>query len=485
MTPPISSGTIGVIRSATLGRFAAAAAVVGALPRDAGEYAALTEGELLEANRLFAKSLVALRAAGAVIAGEIAHRSAPSLGSEGLAQRAGHRTPEQFVKVVTGVTGREAVTAVRVGTLLRDAGLAGGADPVTGEVAQPPTQPWLMPVAEAVRDRVVSVDAAEAIRAGLGVPNSAVTVEQLTAAAVDLVGGARVLGPDALARQARALRDELDVGGVALREAERRQKRSLRLFVQADGTTRLVWVMDPETAATVRDLYDRAVSPKLGGVRFVDPDRQAIAEEIMADERTAEQVASDRFTQLLTLGADADPRFLLGSGAPVIRITTTRTAIETGRGIARIEGQDAPVSVATAGRLTCGGGTTDVVFDESGRVLDFGREQRFFTRKQKHALALMWGGCAAPGCERPASWCEAHHIVAWARDHGRTDLADGILFCRHHHLLFHNNGWEIRRDPDTIYWLIPPVEQDPNRTPIQLRSTSAALRDLEREHVAS
>jgi hypothetical protein len=50
-----------------------------------------------------------------------------------------------------------------------------------------------------------------------------------------------------------------------------------------------------------------------------------------------------------------------------------------------------------------------------------------------------------PDCERPASRCEYHHIY-WARDTGRTDLADAILLCRHHHLLLHNNGSEIRRD---------------------------------------
>jgi hypothetical protein len=467
-----------------LDRLRAVAAVVTELPAGVAVFADLDDAGLLEANRLFAESLGALRAVGARLAGEVAHRSAPGLGSAGLAQRAGHRTPEQFVKVVTGVTGREAVTAVRVGGLMRDAATSGQVDPVTGEIA-PLAQPWLAPVAGVLRDRLISVDAAEAIRAALGSPNSAVTVDHLTAAAIDLIEAARVLDPDALARQARVVRDELDVEGVGLREEERWQKRCLRLFVQPDGTTKLVWVMDPETAATIRDLYDRAVSPKLGGVRFVDPDRAAVAEQIVADERTPEQVASDGFTQLLKLGAGADPRFLLGSGAPVIRITTTRIAFGAGRGVARIEGQDAPVTVATAGRLTCGGAVTDVVFDEAGRVLDFGREQRFFTRKQKQALALMWGGCAAPGCDRPPSWCEAHHIVPWVRDHVRTDLADGILLCKHHHLLFHNNGWEISRDPASKYWLIPPPEQDPNGARIELRTTSASLRDLARERHAS
>jgi len=460
------------------------AAAAAGLPVSATALSGLSESELLEANRLFAASQVALRCTGALIAGEIAHRSTPDLGSNGVAQRAGHRTPEQFVKIVTGLTSREAVTAVRVGNLMREAAAAGDVDLATGEVAVP-SQPWLAPVAEALGQRLISVDAAEAIRAGLGSPNSAVSAAQLESAAADLCEAARSLDPDAVARQARAYRDELDLDGVALREEERRKQRSLRLFVQPDGTTRLVWIMDPETAATVRDLYDRTTSPKLGGIRFVDPERQMLADEILHDERTPEQLASDGFEQLLRLGADSDPRFLLGSGAPQLRITATRESAESGRGLARIEGQEAPVSIETAHRLGCGGGTSRVVLDEAGRVLDFGHEQRLFTRNQKQALAITWGGCAAPGCDRPPSWTEAHHIQNWVRDGGRTDLADGILYCKHHHLLFHNNGWETRRDPDGRYWLIPPAERDPARRPIELRSKSAAVRDLTRERAAS
>jgi hypothetical protein len=467
-----------------LERYRAAAAVLAELPNDASLYAGASEGALLEVNQLFARSQVSLRGGGALIAGEIAHRSAPQLGPHGLAQRAGHKTAEQFVKVTTGATGRGAGTAVRVGSLMREAAIEGEVDVVTGEVATP-TQPWLAPVAIALGSRGISIESAEAIRAGLGSPNSAITPEQLQDAAAQLCNAAKSLDPDALAREARAFRDELDVEGVALREDERRQKRSLRLYLQADGTTKLVWIMDPETAATVRDIYDRTTSPKLGGVRFVDPERQTLADSILADDRKPDQIASDGFEQLLKLGADADPTFLLGSGAPVMRLTATKSSFASGRGIARIEGQVAPVSIQTAWRLNCEAGIAGIVLDENGLVLDFGREQRFFTRKQKEALALMWGGCAAPGCDRPPSWCEAHHIVFWKRDGGKTNLADGILLCRHHHLLFHNNGWEIQRDKNSKYWLIPPVEQAPGQTPIQLVSKNPAMRDLYREQLAS
>src|SRR5665213_902008 len=96
--------------TATLERFRSAVSVLSELPTEARVYGALDEIDLLELNRLFAEGQRILRGSGALIAGEIAHRSAPELGSQGLAQRTGHRTPEQFVKITTGATGRDAVT---------------------------------------------------------------------------------------------------------------------------------------------------------------------------------------------------------------------------------------------------------------------------------------------------------------------------------------------------------------------------------------
>jgi hypothetical protein len=82
-----------------------------------------------------------------------------------------------------------------------------------------------------------------------------------------------------------------------------------------------------------------------------------------------------------------------------------------------------------------------------------------------------------PDCDRPASWFECHHILFWARNTDRTDLADGTFLCRHHHLLLHNNGWEIRRN-GTGYWLIPLPSIDHLRTPLRLHSHSRALTEL-------
>jgi Domain of unknown function (DUF222) len=446
---------------------------------DVAQYRALPESVLLSINGMAATSRRLVDSHIAVIAGEIAHRSAPELGSQGLAQRAGHRTAEQYVKITTGSTGRDAVTAVNVGVLLHEAAIAGEVDEVTGVVAVP-TRPWLAPVTQALADHRISVESADAIRAGLGSPNSVITEEQLLSAATELCEAGRTVGPDALGVAVHQFRDELDLEGVALREEERRAARSLRLFAQPDGTTKLVWIMDTETAAVVREVYDRATSPKRGGVRFVDPQQKTLADQILTDDRTPDQLASDAFEQLLKLGTASDPSFMLGSGAPIIRVTTTRRAVENGVGLVRVEGQTAPISMGALERLACSGIVKPIIFDENLQALDLGREQRLFSPQQREALAVKWGGCAAPGCERPPSWCEAHHIVFWARDKGKTDVADGILLCKHHHLLLHNNGWEIERNPRGEYWLIPPKSHDPDQTPIPLEPKGGTMRDLKR-----
>ncbi|WP_242419678.1 HNH endonuclease signature motif containing protein, partial [Frankia sp. CpI1-P] len=31
----------------------------------------------------------------------------------------------------------------------------------------------------------------------------------------------------------------------------------------------------------------------------------------------------------------------------------------------------------------------------------------------RRALAARDRGCTFPGCDRPPSWCEAHHVIHW------------------------------------------------------------------------
>jgi hypothetical protein len=304
----------------------------------------------------------------------------------------------------------------------------------------------------------------------------------LTAAASRLLIECVELDADRVFLAARDARDELDAAGIVDRERAARQARELRVQRLRDGSVRIVWRLDPLEGSVVSEVYDRATSPRRGGPRFVSAgvgSDGAQAQRVIDDPRSTEQLASDVFFQLITAGAEVKADQLLGHGAPAVRVTITEAQLVARTGHGRLQRTQQAVSIETMERLACVQGTVAVVFDEHGHPLDVGREQRLFTTRQRTVLAERDGGCRWTGCDRPPSWAEAHHIEHWARDGGRTDVADGILLCKHHHLLLHDHHWEIeRRGPArSEYWLIPPPEH-PDPHPRLLVSKSLALRDL-------
>ncbi|CAN5387018.1 hypothetical protein BH10ACT6_BH10ACT6_11700 [soil metagenome] len=401
------------------------------------EIARAEDRELIEVMRAWAAVRRIVDAGLAQLAGVVAARSSLELGYDGLAQRAGARTPEAFVSQLTGTSGPEARAITAVGAMM--------SDPAA----------WLSGVAASVSAGSLSVGAAAAIQTGLGSPSASVAAEDLADAALQLVETAGSLPPEKVARQARALRDELDAAGVIDREAALREKRFLHLYLQADGMTRVSGLLDPASAALLTDAIDAVTSPRRGGPRFVDPVAAARDNAITSDSRSSEQLALDALVEMVRIAVAADTGRVFGTRKPAVRVHVTASDFASGVGAGHVEGQTAPVSMQTVERLACADGFTVIQFDEHGTALRLGHGSRTFTDAQKTALAARWGGCAVTECDRPPSWTEAHHIRQWKRDHGPTDVENGILLCKHHHLLIHNNGWEVRRMGEQ-YALEPP-----------------------------
>src|SRR3954469_20194923 len=238
---------------------------------DLQSIASASDLELIETMRAWAQVRRTVDAGLARLAAVVATRSSVELGYDGLAQRAGARTADALVSKLTGTSGPEARTITVVGTMM-----------------SAPT-PWLGEVASAVNAGRVSIGAAAAIQTGLGSPSPTVAADDLADAAHTLLTESGELPPEKVARRARELRDDLDEAGVADREAQLRSKRFLRLIPQSDGMTKLVGLLDPESAALVTDAVDAVTAPRRGGPRFVDSDAAARAELILRDERTTEQ----------------------------------------------------------------------------------------------------------------------------------------------------------------------------------------------------
>lgn len=79
--------------------------------------------------------------------------------------------------------------------------------------------------------------------------------------------------------------------------------------------------------------------------------------------------------------------------------------------------------------------------------LDLGRTTRLASPAQRRALRALYATCAIPGCAVRYSRCKLHHIIWW-RNGGRTDLANLLPVCAHHHTKVHDHGWNLALGPN-------------------------------------
>ena len=103
------------------------------------------------------------------------------------------------------------------------------------------------------------------------------------------------------------------------------------------------------------------------------------------------------------------------------------------------------ITAAHARRLAC---TAKILPSSSTATasLDLGRTRRLYNPTQRKALLVRDRTCRGEGCDVPGTWCEAHHLDPWHTG-GHTDLADGVLFCSHHHHA-HEPRWRLERLPN-------------------------------------
>lgn len=107
------------------------------------------------------------------------------------------------------------------------------------------------------------------------------------------------------------------------------------------------------------------------------------------------------------------------------------------------------ITPEAARQLACDAIVCRLIIGPRGEILDLGRNTRTVTPAQWKVLRLRDRHCRWPGCQRPAPWCDAHHIQHWANG-GPTDLDNLILLCRHHHTLTHQAGWTITGTPKDL-----------------------------------
>jgi hypothetical protein len=460
------------------------AAAVAGYGSCAADFQKLSDAQVLELTRAIADHKRRLGAFETHAAAELARRSRREFGHSGLAAREGFSSPEKMLESVSRVTGREAAQLVSLGKAMDDASatqelLDTGISEIAGE---PLALPWDSPITAAVASGELSVDCAGALRRGLGAPTERVGVELLRELASKLVTEAATLSADRAYKVARLERDLVDVSGVKARRQELYERGGFRLYAKANGMYGFAGEADPEAAAVLTAALDPFTSPRRGGPRFVDPAERERAQAIVDDPRTTDRIALDALVELVRLGAGVDPQRAHDRMRTLVKIVVTDETVRTSAGFGVLENDQSPTSPESVATDLCCGDTVDLTVAGDGTPLDLGRTRRLYSQRQREALAVRDGGCLWPGCSQPPAFTEAHHTKQWKRDRGPTDIEHGVLLCRFHHMLLHNNHWELRRLPgEAGFWLIPPPTVDPDQQPIRLRSKSPLIRQVQRQ----
>ncbi len=479
--------TIDGMTSPGLGLQAAAAAVgeawAGALPPFGavdGD-ASVEVGQFSDAGLLAVVGAVGAltrraEALGAVLAAEVAKRS-PVGGREGnLARTEGFASAGRLIAASRGGQIGRAVELVKVGQGTASRRTLGG------EVL-PAAHPH---VAAALHAGTISVDAAQVIMVMLDRVAPRANPVEVEAMEEVLTAQAAQFPLHQLERLVRHAEARLDPGGIAPREEEQRAARSLTLRQDPTGMFHLKGVLDPETGAPIKTVFDAYVAARLrktrgnnhpetpgttgatAGAAGATPGAGGVGEPSVPDgveTRTIAQLQADALADVARHVLACD------TTVPVVPAITMVVRIDLadlqgrdgGAGYATIDGVDHPISAGAARRLACDAGLIPAVFGGPSLPLDLGRRTRTFTRAQVLALWERDGGCAFCG---QATFVEAHHIAWWHRDHGTTDLSNGVLLCSRCHHLIHRDSWDITIDATTgEVSFTPPRTVDPDRVP--------------------
>ncbi|HEY8741165.1 MAG TPA: DUF222 domain-containing protein, partial [Candidatus Dormibacteraeota bacterium] len=230
-----------------------------------------------------------------------------------------------------------------------------------------------------------------------------------------------------------------DPEGCVAAEVTAVESRHLTIEPLDDGTTWFNVRLDSTAAAITQSVLESRA-------RRFGPD----------DHRTRPRRLADAFVELTHAPVtEFDGGEAIGQHVQINVTCTAETLLKVaGAPGGEIEyGQ--PISGATVGRLACNATFTKILLDNRLIPVAVGHMKRALTKRERRALNARDGHCRYPGCERPPSQCEAHHVEWYSRG-GRTKLSNMILLCAQHHWRVHEGGWQLALAPDDSVVVVPP-----------------------------
>ncbi len=275
----------------------------------------------------------------------------------------------------------------------------------------------------------------------------------------ELIDAAESLPADTFARRVRDAAERIK-GDHGLADTKARQARSSwkHWIDKKTGMGRISAEFDPERHEAITQAVEAHMTrlANQGGVPKSSHTAAAAAFELLTGKATG------------------------GGGLPLINVVVDAETLKNGVDPASVRetGAGHPLPPASVARLGCDAVLQRVTLDKRGIPIDVGRKYRTATDAQWAALRSVYRTCAWKGCDRPLSWCQAHHIHEWEHD-GATDLCNLVPLCNQHHHSVHEGGWKVKLDPanrrlhiydpDRVLWGsgVPDRSKPPGRGPAQ------------------
>lgn len=256
--------------------------------------------------------------------------------------------------------------------------------------------------------------------------------EAFSRSEVQLVEAARIHSTGDLRRITAYWREAVDRGRLKSGGEEAlRDRRRLHASVTFLGMVRLDGDLDPETGETL-----------LTALRAV---LDAEARSGAPDERTPGQRRADALGEVCRQWLDRVDRPSVAGERPHVTVTVGADVLGGAQGIGDAEGASSeldhvgPVRSETVRRIACDASLMRVVMTGRSEPLDVGRRTPVVSPAMRRSVIVRDRTCRFPGCDRPHTWCDAHHVVHWA-DGGPTAVANLLLLCRRHHRAVHERG---------------------------------------------
>ncbi len=265
---------------------------------------------------------------------------------------------------------------------------------------------------------------------------------QVRKAEATLLKSAETMDPGQFVAVAKNFEHQVDAAAALVEANRAHERRYLRIGQPVDGLVRIDGLLDAEGGAVVRTALEPYAKPTKG------------------DTRTAGQRLADGLVSHCRRGpAQAHPDGAGPRPQLIIKANLDTLAGIDGAPMGELD-WGGTVPAETVRRLACDGAISRItgLGELEQEITHAGRSIPPATRR---ALVARDHHCVFPGCDRPAPWCDGHHLMHWA-DGGPTKLDNLGLVCGMHHRKVHEEGWKLRHEKDGRWVATPPLKIAPS-----------------------